>query len=150
MKHFAEKHSLAIVNTFFQEASKPTYYGPPPHRGTRLDFFLIPIDSIHNVISLSLLNDKATRLQLIPGTNHRDHIPVSMTYDIFLPTFQTKEHIRWDKNKLADAVSNGGRSRFLFCKDVDDAVDGFDVDVEYHSVSNIDDRWPKLVDVARS
>ncbi|CAE8627284.1 unnamed protein product [Polarella glacialis] len=120
---------MTAANTHFQRASGPTYWSPSRH-GSRIDYIVLPIESMPAISCMDIWRRAALQLQVFRSATLRDHSPVHAV--ICLPRFQPPaNNIRthWDFDKLRNTTRNiihGNASTDPFVTEVAEFFDASD------------------------
>jgi hypothetical protein len=77
MRACMEKHHMCAVNTHWEKASGPTFYGNTG-KTTRVDYIIIPIAAMTMVKECKLMNEEHSAVQHNCSVERRDHTPLGI------------------------------------------------------------------------
>ena len=102
--------------TTMHKDAGPTFYSSKAN-GTTIDHFIAPME-LCNKLKAVRPKQAARRLQIIPDSQPRDHMPTIYSWEYHFPfktkNFEEEERLVWDFDKLAACLQRGiGRLEFL-------------------------------------
>ena len=117
LQEWVETGEICVLNTFYPEGG-PTYFGTKS--SSTIDAWLGPSDMVGSVLVCRVPWVLARRLQLIPASDFRDHVPLVLEwnyifrFDFVMGAALASQRICWDFERLAACLQYGdGRLPFL-------------------------------------
>ncbi|CAE8641241.1 unnamed protein product [Polarella glacialis] len=104
-RHWMQQHHLCAANTHFPSAAGPTYWAPTGH-GSRVDYIVVPLESLPSVQKIDIWRKAARELQVFQTARPRDHSPLHMRIQVarFHEPKQQPPGIKWDYSKINTAL----------------------------------------------
>lgn len=142
MAQVMRTHHLIAYNTMVECGH--TYFGPRGE-GKTLDYIMGPAATRHTMRRCTTLARSARRLQIIPDTKPRDHLPLQVEMDYALGASRTRCTPRsWDYDAIAKSLQTGDMTKHKFYDTVEAEMSKVDwADLEAKTL--VDEHWRRLV-----